>query len=76
MDNLPDSLPISVWAFDDAPVKYQEMSDHGGDEDWIVFLPYDSADLSVAERIVERLTVCDCDRYNVDGGVIWITAHD
>ena len=30
---------IIVWAFGDAPDAYREMSNNGGDEDWIALLP-------------------------------------
>lgn len=30
---------INVWRFDDAPAAYKKLSDHGGDEDWVVFIP-------------------------------------
>ncbi len=29
-------MKISIWLFDDAPKKYQDMSRHGGDEDCVV----------------------------------------
>ena len=29
-------MKISVWLFDDAPQKYQEMSRHGSDEDLVI----------------------------------------
>jgi hypothetical protein len=60
-----------IWAFADAPFEYQELSQHGGDEDWIIFAPngFD------ANYLVDRLTVCDSQEYPVDGGTIYITAH-
>ena len=30
---------IKVWAWDDAPPEFRELSEHGGDEDWVVLLP-------------------------------------
>lgn len=32
-------LPIQIWKFEGAPKLYQEMSDAGGDEDWIALIP-------------------------------------
>ncbi len=29
-------MKISIWLFDDAPQRYQDMSRHGGDENYIV----------------------------------------
>jgi hypothetical protein len=31
--------PIKIWRFEMAPKKYQNMSDHGGDEDWVAVIP-------------------------------------
>lgn len=33
------SEPFIVWRFDDAPAVLREMSQHGGDEDWLVEIP-------------------------------------
>lgn len=30
---------IKVWRFDDAPQELQDLSDHGGDEDWLALIP-------------------------------------
>lgn len=37
---------IKVWQLKNAPKKYQRLSTHGGDEDWIVFGLDVSVDLS------------------------------
>jgi hypothetical protein len=29
-----------LWRFYDAPEEYRALSDHGGDEDWILFVPW------------------------------------
>lgn len=34
--NIMNNKPISIWRFEDAPPEYQELSSHGGDEDWVV----------------------------------------
>jgi hypothetical protein len=31
--------PIKIWRFEDAPLKYQDMSINGGDEDWVAEVP-------------------------------------
>ena len=31
--------PILVWRFEDAPKHLQELSDNGGDEDWLAVVP-------------------------------------
>ena len=30
---------LLVWRFKDAPQEYQDLSENGGDEDWILFIP-------------------------------------
>lgn len=30
---------IMVWPFGDAPQVYQDLSEHGGDEDWLALVP-------------------------------------
>jgi len=30
---------ILVWSFYDAPEEYRSLSPHGGDEDWLAFIP-------------------------------------
>jgi hypothetical protein len=32
-------VPITVWAFHEAPERFQHLSQHGGDEDWLAFVP-------------------------------------
>ena len=60
-----------LWIFSDAPMVYKELSQHGGDEDWVIFAPtgFD------AGYLVDRLTVCDYQEYPIDGGIVYITAH-
>ena len=31
--------PINVWKFKDAPEELRNLSDHGGDEDWLAIIP-------------------------------------
>ena len=30
---------IRVWRFEDAPINYKTLSEHGGDEDWLAHVP-------------------------------------
>ena len=30
---------LLVWRFDDAPLELRCLSDHGGDEDWLLYIP-------------------------------------
>jgi hypothetical protein len=42
---MQDSAPpehqcaILVWKFHEAPERYQKLSTHGGDEDWLAYIP-------------------------------------
>ena len=63
-----------LWAFKEAPIEYQELSRHGGDEDWVILIPTEFNEFSES-YLVDRLTVCDCESYETDGGRIYITAH-
>jgi len=70
---------IKVWRFHEAPEKYRQLSEHGGDEDWLAFIPKDIW-LSEYEWIgwMEDGTAfgcCDVSTHMVDGGVIRIGAH-
>lgn len=67
---------ISVWRFDDAPLEYQELSPHGGDEDWVAFIPEDEIMpyLSWAESGTP-FGYCDVSIHRVDNGEVRIGAH-
>ena len=62
------SEPIRVWRFERAPEEWQNLSDHGGDEDWLVHIP--------KEYVGEYLPWCEPDMY-VPGtiGVCSISVH-
>lgn len=64
--------PIKVWRFADAPKEYRELSEHGGDEDWVIFVPDTLADeyLDWLESYVHY-----SEPQQVDGGNLYITAH-
>lgn len=34
---------IKLWPWSDAPEEYRALSDHGGDEDWVMLIPADMA---------------------------------
>lgn len=77
---------ITVWRFDDAPEEYRNLSTHGGDEDWVIFVP---------QELVGSATALDLEldtgdtwewkrwarvwgwlrHYEVEGGVVFIAAH-
>ena len=70
---------IKVWVFEDAPTELQALSQHGGDEDWLVLVP------AVLDKDWERweplwlskTDTCDApSRHTLDNGdVVYIGAH-
>ncbi len=32
-------MEMKLWRFKDAPVEYQQLSPHGGDEEWVALVP-------------------------------------
>lgn len=71
----PSPHPILVWPFYDAPQAYRELSPHGGDEDWVAFVP-DS--FRGDPRFLDQGTsfgCCSVSEHPVDGGTVRIGAH-
>lgn len=69
-------LPIKVWRFECAPERYRDLSDHGGDEDWLAFVPDDYYDENI--NWMSEGTSFGCFRvseHKVKGGIIRIGAH-
>jgi hypothetical protein len=73
---------ITVWRFPDAPEEFRKLSPHGGDEDWLAFVPAELvnyAGVSLDEfpaPWLESLGVCDtsCSKLP-DGSCVFIGAH-
>ena len=40
---LDPTKTILIWRWEDAPEEYRKMSTHGGDEDWVAFVPKELA---------------------------------
>ena len=69
--------PIKIWRFSDAPQQYQQMSEHGGDEDYIALVPVHYRDEYLVWRI-EELGMLGCsstDKYERPEGDVYIGAH-
>ena len=67
---------IKVWSFEDAPQEYRDLSCHGGDEDWIAFVPESMKDDYIGW--MEEGTsfgCCDVEEHVIKGGVVRIGAH-
>lgn len=70
---------IRVWSFYDAPTEYRALSRHGGDEDWLAFIPQAVNDahgnyFPWMESGTE-FGCCDVHEHPVEGGVVRIGAH-
>lgn len=67
---------ILMWDFHSCPLEEKWMSNHGGDEDYVIVCKTDSYP---GAMIADKLTVCDFQEINKLGGskqiTIYITAH-
>jgi hypothetical protein len=67
---------ILVWRFEDAPKEYQELSDHGGDEDWVAFVPEYMKDYWIGWLESGSYFGCaSVSEHEVAGDIIRIGAH-
>lgn len=39
IDELEKPEAICIWPFYAAPIEFRQLSTHGGDEDWIIYIP-------------------------------------
>lgn len=68
---------ILVWRWQDAPESYKAMSPHGGDEDWVAYVPESlkNEDIPWMESFTP-FGVCHVSEHNLPGsGVVRIGAH-
>jgi hypothetical protein len=71
-----DERMIRVWRFEDAPPEYQELSPHGGDEDWVAYVP-----AALAEECIDWLDSgtafgrCETSAHPFPCGTVYIGAH-
>jgi hypothetical protein len=74
---------VCIWPFDAAPKELQELSGHGGDEDWLVLVPKGVFDVGSAYHnwldILLELNAFGCcgtsEHKLEDGSVVYIGAH-
>lgn len=66
--------PIWVWRFEDAPEMYRSLSDHGGDEDWVAYVPKGYNYIPWLREGGE-FGCCRVSEYEVIDGTIYIGAH-
>ena len=71
-----DRMSIRVWPFQEAPKKYQALSNNGGDEDWVAFVP-----ARYKDRYIPWLASCSFDargepqECDVSDGTVYIGSH-
>jgi len=81
--------PVSIYRFEEAPEAWQQLSNHGGDEDYLIYIPacYEE-DWRLHHRLLSfnpfsdpqeddhdpRWLHCQCVKLT-GGGVVVITAH-
>jgi len=70
--------PIRIWPFRDAPEEFKRLSDNGGDEDWLAFVPqwiWDRTEGWIPFLDVGHFGVSHVNKYVVPGGVVLIGCH-
>ena len=67
---------IKIWRWEDAPQKYKELSKHGGDEDWVAFVPKKiNIDFITWMDEGTGFAPCDYSDHLVKGGIVRIGVH-
>jgi hypothetical protein len=73
------SEPIQIWPFDEAPAELRELSNHGGDEDWLALVPPHLAERDIwwmeAGTSFGWYDVSEHQHPTLDGWVVRIGAH-
>ena len=65
---------IMVWRFYEAPQEFQALSGHGGDEDWLAFVPAAFQDEWIGWT-EGSFGISETTRHPVEGGWVYIGAH-
>lgn len=73
----PKSPPIRIWRFRDAPLSLKELSNHGGDEDWLALIPPKLADVYIPWlEENSQFGCCAVSTHELaDGSVVKIGSH-
>ena len=67
---------VKVWQFGDAPQEYRDLSTHGGDEDYVAFVPDALRDYWFMFLDEGTPFGCCCvSEHKVKGGKVLIGAH-
>jgi len=71
-----DRRAILVWRFHEAPSEYQKLSTHGGDEDWLAYVPASLKDEWIGWlEEGSSFGCCSVTLHEVPGGIVKIGAH-
>lgn len=77
MKTVEEVVPVRVWPWSGAPAEYRSLSEHGGDEDWVAFIPAESAHLWFGW--MEEGTAFGCcsvsEHVFANGSIVRIGAH-
>ena len=77
---------ILLWPFHEAPEDFKRLSQSGGDEDFLAFVPDDFFDsryfpsshgvqYDFLSRLKQAMGVCNTEQHEVEGGFILIGTH-
>ncbi len=69
---------ITIWYFQDAPQEYQDLSTHGGDEDYVMLVTGIMHESFLPDSIVRRglLGASSTDKHDLpNGDIVYIGAH-
>lgn len=65
-----------LWNWADAPEEFRQLSGHGGDEDYVMFVPTGvEAPWSVTGGGGSWFGCCDISEHPVVDGIVYIGAH-
>lgn len=66
---------IEIWRFEDAPKEWRDLSQHGGDEDYIVVVRDESNSIVYQLEGEIFMGLHHWDRHEYNDDVFWIGAH-
>ena len=73
---MKNTLFITVWRWEDAPEEFKALSTHGGDEDWVAFVPSFLKDTYIGWMDEgSSFGCCSVSEHEVKNGVVRIGAH-
>lgn len=82
---MEENTCIKIWRWHDAPERFQSLSTHGGDEDWVIFCPSVSLNFYFPAEFYSAIqgqedSYCDgwghVDRHELENGdIVVIFAH-